>query len=318
MSKQAYHTLCQSEENISLFVQDWWLDATCGPSNWDVLLIERNSRMVAAWPLYMPLNGVVSMPPYTQTMGIWMEPAPNDAKYGSALGARQSLCKLLIEKLQARAFMQRFDYDFTDWLPFFWKGFTQTTRYTYLLKNLADSDMLWQRLSHQTRRNIKKARDTFRIAVRQGVATDDFLRVQADTFERQHARNTQDNNVLRRLIEVCRQRRQGEIWGGYDESGQLHAAVFVVWQKRSAYYLAGGGDSAFRHSGAHALSLWEAIRCVSEYTDTFDFEGSMLPGVERFFREFGGIQTPYFLIQKGKPTWLDRAFMKYRRCLQKR
>ena len=118
--------------------------------------------------------------------------------------------------------------------------------------------------------------------------------------------NKEDTDILVKLINICRKRNQGDIWGGYDEQGRLHAAAFIVWQESSAWYLAGGGDPALRKSGAHSLILWEAIRYVSQYTDTFDFEGSMIPGVERFFREFGAIQ-PLLTITKGKLSLLNRA-----------
>ena len=98
--------------------------------------------------------------------------------------------------------------------------------------------------------------------------------------------------------------------GGVDRAGNLHAVAFIVWQNSSAYYIAGGGDPVFRSSGAHSLVLWEAIRQVSRYTGKFDFEGSMLPGVERFFRGFGAVQTPYFMITRGKLTLLDRIRIK--------
>ena len=120
---------------------------------------------------------------------------------------------------------------------------------------------------------------------------------------------------MRRLIEVSREKQQGDLWGAYDAAGQLHAAAFVVWQDQSAYYIAGGGNTALRNSGAHSLVLWEAIRYVAEFADRFDFEGSMLPGVERFFREFGARQIPYFTITKGKLSLLDRARIKLNRWI---
>jgi len=46
------------------------------------------------------------------------------------------------------------------------------------------------------------------------------------------------------------------------------------------------------------LCLWEAIRYASTVTKQFDFEGSMIESVERFFRAFGAVQTPYFRITK--------------------
>jgi hypothetical protein len=51
---------------------------------------------------------------------------------------------------------------------------------------------------------------------------------------------------------------------------------------------------------------------VAERSDVFNFEGSMLPGVERFFREFGAIQTPYFTITRGKISLSDRLRIKLR------
>ena len=55
----------------------------------------------------------------------------------------------------------------------------------------------------------------------------------------------------------------------------------------------GGGDPHLRTSGAGSLLIWEAIQRASADSQVFDFEGSMLRPVERFFRAFGGRQTPY-------------------------
>jgi len=309
--KEEYRNLCRTEESIPIFSRDWWLDAACGTDRWEVILIKDKDSIQAALPYYLLRPQKIIMPFYTQTMGIWFAPCADDAKHITSQERRQSLAKQIIEQLKPFSFFQQhFQYDFTDWLPFYWNHFTQTTRYTYLLKELQNTEALWEKMSQHTRRSIRKAKERFQITVRQGVAVEDFMRLHALTFKRQHTRNTQDTKVLQRLIEVCRQRQQGDIWGGYDPEGRLHAVVLVVWQKQSAYYLAGGSDPELRHSSAHSLILWEAIQHVANYTDVFDFEGSMIPGVERFFREFGGIQTPYFVIQKGNMSLLDRIMLK--------
>lgn len=275
-----------------------------------------NGQVKAAMPLYRPLNDVISMPPFTQTMGPWFAPDSADTKYTTRLGQRQALCRQLIEQLISyRVFLQNFHYAIMDWLPFYWADYKQTTRYTYLLDEINKPDRLWEQMNANIRRNIQKARDKHQLTIRKGISVDAFLQVQAQTFARQGLRLKQDVNVLRRLIEVSRERQQGDLWGAYDTAGQLHAAAFVVWQSQSAYYIAGGGNPALRDSGAHSLVLWEAIRYVSAYTDRFDFEGSMLPGVERFFREFGARQTPYFTITKGKLSLLDRARIKLNRWI---
>ena len=307
-NKDKYRSLCRTEPDIPLFSRDWWLDAVC-KGKWDVLLCEEKGRIRAAMPLYLPLPKIVSMPPCTQTMGVWFAKESDDAKYATVLGKRQEICKAFIEELKKyTAFLQNFHYGITDWLPFYWAGYRQTTRYTYLLHDIRQTEGLRTNMSVHLRRNIAKAKKHC-LAIKQGIPAEDFLRVHSLSFERQ-GRKPVHVDTLERLINVCRARNQGDLWGAYDEAGHLHAVAFVVWQESSAWYLAGGADPVFRDSRAHALVLWEAIQTVSAYTDRFDFEGSMLPGVERFFREFGAVQTPYFTISRGKISLWDKALIK--------
>ena len=46
------------------------------------------------------------------------------------------------------------------------------------------------------------------------------------------------------------------------------------------------------------LLLWEAIRRVAPRTAVFDFEGSMLQGVEGVNRRFGARQAPYLVVTR--------------------
>jgi len=309
MSKDLYRALCAEQKNMPVFSRDWWLDAVCG-DDWDVLLYEKKGKILAAMPLYTPCKHLVTMPHYTHTMGVWFSDESADTKYSSRLEHRQSICQYFIVSLSRyRSFLQYFNYELTDWLPFYWKGYSQTTRYTYILHDIKNLEKLEVGMTQQIRRNIKSAKSAH-IHVQRGLTAEQLLKVQEQTFRRQQIKNKQHSDVLLRLIATARERGQGEIFGGLDDDGNLHAAVFIVWQDSSAYYIAGGGDPALRQSGAHSLVMWEAIQYASRFTDHFDFDGSMLPGVERFFREFGAVQTPYFTISRGKPGLLDRARIK--------
>lgn len=309
--KEKYRLLCETANNIPIFSQAWWLDTVCGEKNWDVVLIEEHNRVIAAMPFYRPLKHVISMPSYTQTMGPHIIQEPTDSKYTTLLSKRQSLYKQLIDKLPPfTSFLQNFSYSVTDWLPFYWARFQQTTRYTYVLKDIKKHQIIWDNMDSKLRWRITHAINKHHISVKTGVSIDEFLSIQKKTFLRQKIRNKESEMALKELIRICKERGQGEIWGGYDSQGRLHAATFIVWEKFSAYNLASGGDPLLRHSGANSLILWEAIRYISQFTDTFDFEGSMLPGVEHFFRTFGAIQTPYFTIKKGELSLLDRICLK--------
>jgi hypothetical protein len=310
-NKDKYRTLCRTEATIPIFSRDWWLDAVCG-TKWDVLLYEEKGRIRAAMPLFLPLPKIVSMPPYTQTMGIWFAKDSGDTKYVTALGQRQKITNVFAGELKKyTAFLQNFHYEITDWLPFYWAGYRQTTRYTYLLHDINQTERLRESMSPHLRRKITLA-TKHGLVVKHGISAQDFLRIHSLTFQRQ-GKKPAHTETLKHLIHVCLARNQGDLWGGYDANGSLHAVAFIVRQESAAYYLAGGTDPALRDSGAHALVLWEAIQDASAYANRFDFEGSMLPGVERFFREFGATQTPYFTISKGKIGLWDKALIKLHR-----
>lgn len=149
---------------------------------------------------------------------MWFAASSSDTKYTTELGRRQELCKQFTEELKRYPhFLQNFNYDITDWLPFYWAGYNQTTRYTYLLKNIRDHQAVWENMSANIRRNITKAQNKYHISVKKGIPLDEFLTVQSQTFDRQHLRIKEDTNVLKDLIITCRQRGQGDLWGGYDK-----------------------------------------------------------------------------------------------------
>ena len=105
-------------------------------------------------------------------------------------------------------------------------------------------------------------------------------------------------DFIRRLDKAAAQNQARKIFIAEDEQGRHHAGVYLIWDDNTAYYLMGGGDPDLRNSGATSLCMWEAMQFAATVTKSFDFEGSMLEPVERFFRGFGATQTPYFAVSK--------------------
>jgi len=77
------------------------------------------------------------------------------------------------------------------------------------------------------------------------------------------------------------------------------SAAFCIYDNEKVYYLLGGYDNEFKHQGAGALAVNAAINKSKEMgISIFDFEGSMIPEVEKYFRGFGGDLIPYYSINK--------------------
>jgi hypothetical protein len=278
------------------------------------MLVTEGDGITAAMPYYMPCKGIITMPPYTQTMGIWFNPEFAGAVYSKELHRKQIICDELIGRLPAHDyFLQNFHYSFTDWLPFYWRGFRQTTRYTCILPDISDTDRLWSDYLYKIRRQgILRARKKYHLEVRKDIPANHFMKLNEETYRRQGLKPYCDD-VLKRLITTSVERGQGSLYGAYDDRDRLNGAVFIAHQKSCAYCIAGGSDYGLRHSGGHVLALWHAICDVSQSSASFNFCGSMMHGIADFFREFGALQTPYFVIERGKMDLLKRLRIKLSR-----
>ena len=308
--KEQYRELCEKEPTIPIYSRDWWLDCVCGENKWDVLLYRNKENIEAAMSFYSPLKNIITMPAHTQTMGIWFNPESESPEYSENLYRKQLICDFFIKHLPSHSFfLQNFHSSFTDWLPFFWSGFRQTTRYNYILPDIKDTNALYNCLGGDIKRNIAKAQKKYGIEIRRNIPIDLFMEHYYLTF-RQKDMKVYQPGIVRKIIEICLSRKQGDCWGAFDEQNRLHATVFIAWQNDCAYYVAAGNNPQLKKSGAHAYALWKAIVDLSEQVSMFDFSGSMLPGVEHFFREFGTIQLPYFIISKGKMSLIKKILLK--------
>ncbi|WP_218584752.1 GNAT family N-acetyltransferase [Pseudomonas piscis] len=270
--------------------------------------MEKGGKVMAALPYVIKKHRgstLLGQPSLTQFLGPWLR--ESNAKYAKALGQQKDLMESLIDQLpRFHQYAQNWHYSQQNWLPFFWRGFKQTTRYTYVLPELGNEDVLWQEVQANIRTDVRKASERFQVRVRDDLDIADFLALNRLVFTRQGMPLPYSESFVERLDKACVEHGARKIFIAEDEQGRRHAGVYLIWDANSAYYLMGGGDPELRNSGATSLCMWEAIKFASTVTRRFDFEGSMLEPVERFFRAFGAVQTPYFAVSK-TPSRMIRA-----------
>ncbi|MBD3267071.1 GNAT family N-acetyltransferase [bacterium] len=282
-----------------IFHKSWWLDSVA-QDRWGMAKILQEDEVVAQLP-YMRTKrwgqkGLIQ-PPLTPYMGPWLRTTPG--KHSTKLAREKELMTQLVSQLPpCDYFNQRFHYSITNWLPFYWQGFNQTTLYTYVIDNISNPDELWERLAPNIRREIKKARNRYHLMVRCDLGLDILYQIVELTYQRQGQSVPFSKSLLSRIDQSCREHNSSRSFFAVDKNDGVHAVAYIVWDKQSAYYLIGGGDPRFRTSGAASLLIWEAILFSASVCDRFDFEGSMIPGVERFFRAFGATQYPYFKLTR--------------------
>ncbi|MDM7998889.1 MAG: GNAT family N-acetyltransferase [Dehalococcoidia bacterium] len=236
------------------------------------------------------------MPPLTQTLGPVLLPS-SKTTYEGRLSDEMELLEALVTAIpRAHIFSMHCHHSLTNWLPFYWAGYQQTTRYTYIIPDLSDLNSVFAGFAHSKKGNIRKAEGL--VTVHEDMAPKDFYENQKMTLRKQGKTISYSYDLFKRIHDAGCQMSGCKTFYALDKNDNVHAAIFIVFDSKSAYYLVSSIDPDYRSSGSATLLLREAIVYASKHTRAFDLEGSMIRGVENSFRKLGGIQTPYFRISK--------------------
>lgn len=295
-----------------IFCRSWWLKAVC-PSGFKILTLRRNGKIIAGIPFYFKTvmkQKFIHMPKLTQTLGILLPPSLNE-KYEKRLSDEMYILDTVIGNIpRFDYFSMNFHYSFTNWLPFYWAGYKQTTAYTYMIEDLTDLNRVFSNFNYSKKKNIKKAERL--VTVREGLSPEDFYTHHSMALHKQGEHISYGYDLFKRIYDAVYEHSAGKIWYAIDRQQNIHAAIFVVFDRKSAYYLISTIDPDYKNSGAATLLLRDAITYVSRYTKRFDFEGSMICGVENSFRKFGAIQKPYFIISRDNRSLSIKILLRLR------
>ena len=285
-----------------VFCYSWWLDAIT-KSNFKILIIVEENEIVAGIPLSYDSDNKVNEPPVTRTLGVLFKPQYSLPEYKKVSDQRRWLHALL-ERIEMNDFVQTCTHhNVNDWLPFRWKGLKQTTKYTYLIDYQNKTiDDLYNNLSRDKKVNIKKAiKNCIRIEL-----TDDFkllFQFVSYSFERQGIKFNIKYEDLKKLDEAIINNGSRIIFKAVDDKGRVHAMIYIVFNKRSAYQLLSGSDYNLRKLGGHTFARWEAIKFFIGKVHFFNFGGSNIQSIEEHVRGYGGTLTPYFHIYNENLLW---------------
>ncbi|MCQ2368911.1 MAG: GNAT family N-acetyltransferase [Paludibacteraceae bacterium] len=301
-NKREYRKLCEKHPEIPLFLQTWWMDAACG-DDWNALLsYDKNGGVSGVFVYhYVKKMGRFLIVPATLTQysGTWLFYPDNltiESRYSFENETYNDLIGQ-IDALKPDLFELNFHYSQNYWQPFYWNGFSQTTRYTYRLGNISDLDAVLSGMSHRKRQKpLAKAMGNFELRLNLNAET--FYDLYASQLRSEGQKIFYSKNRFLNIHKATSDKGQGQIFSLYSEKEELATALFVVWDNVSAYNLVIYIDDRFRSSGASTLIVYKAIEYLSTKTKNYDFEGSMIHGVALKNQSFGAVLTPFSQISK--------------------
>ena len=295
--KQKYKQFAK-KENLPIFMQPFWLDSVCEDGmEWDVILYEKGGEIWGSFVYVIKKKfgfTLITMPKLTQFLGPYIK-YPKGQKYYKKLSWEKEIMNYFIDNLpKFDYFNMNFHYSITNWLPFYWRGFKQTTRYTYIIDNNLTIEELSKNFETDIRRRRRKA-EKLGIIVEESQDIKKIYDLANMTFIRQGIQIPYSFEFLKKLYE----NNKNNIRINVAKYKDIYiAGNLLLIDKNSITYLIGGIDNNYKDLGAMDLIQYHSIKYALENSLNFDFEGSMIESIEKYFRSFGSKQTPYFQITK--------------------
>lgn len=294
--KERYIQWAQTTD-LPLFVRPGWLNAVA--PMWDVALVENDGAIIAALP-YCYKKGIPGFRIYMPFLTPYIGPQivyPEGQKYSNRISHQRNMVDELLAQLpEAASIEYRTDPTWTNGLSFQWAGLQQTVRYTHIIEDTADTEQVFSNFQDKLRGHIRKAGK--HLQVRQAETIGLLYDMLQSSYASKGDKIPIEKSYVEGIWKAVQQNGWGTVLEAVNEEGEVQAAVLLVWDHKRCYYLMSAIDHTKKERGAKAMLIWEGIKMASAKGLAFDFEGSIVPDIQRFFNSFGGTLTPYYQFER--------------------
>jgi len=294
-----WNTFVDNSSQCSIFTKTWYLDAL--QVDYDILVVEEKGTTKAGIVLAKNEINTYANPMLDKYLGILF--LDSNGNVHKNISNQYKYIELLTKELKKiKSFDYYFHPEFDNWIPLSWEGFTQQTRYTYRIDNLKNTVEDIEKKYHSNLKNDIKNAIKNNVIIKQNIPFEELWSVVDKTFLRQGSKSPFKKEKLEHFVDTLRKQDSFVSFGAYDIDNNCIAVLGIAYEKKSSYLLLNGIDIDRQIRGANAYIVDESIKYFHDKCDYYDFEGSMLNGVEQFYRRFGGELTPYYRI------WNDNFF----------
>lgn len=264
-----------------MFASPLWWDSVC--KQWDVCEISMHNDTY-----WMPYSIV-------QKWGVRIIRNPHLTPYLYLLHSQTGHVQLshplhltdITSQLPAHHTLQ---LDFAPIYTFYPHPHNQSLRTNILPLN--HQEQLYHTFKPSLKRQIKKSSTLHHIEESTDVAL--FYELHTRSFSKYHKKPDIALSYFESTIPLMIKEGNGKLWIAYNQQHIALAAIFVVFDTKSAYYLSGGQHNEFKDSAAMPGLLWHAIQFATDRgCQYFDFEGSMVDSIHQFFQNFKAHITNY-------------------------
>ncbi|MDY4175429.1 MAG: GNAT family N-acetyltransferase [Bacteroidales bacterium] len=308
LNRGEYAELCRREgERIPLMARAWWMEAVCRPSGkeWGAIVVRNgDGATIGAMPYQLVRRlklGFILIPQLTQHGILWT--AEGVDRIATIRLIVKELRRTMLRKMVVMVHLAAYMTDEEE-AEFRAAGFEVRQRPTYRINDLSDIKATERRFADGKRWKINRA-------IRQGYVTDrdvpldELYSLAEECFGARGQAVIYPYEMLKAVYEGAEGKCQ-IIGSRIGATGELVAAIMMVRDARSAYYLVTSFAPQHCREGVMELTTRECIRWAAEHGTAFDFEGSDVPSVAEAYRRYGSEKQSYSFV-----TWYASKAIKW-------
>lgn len=283
IDKSRWDELLDACPDAKVYSKSWYLD--CVSPNWKLLV---NSDYSLGFPLTISKKyGFIRLlqAPYSQQLTICStENASEIVQYLPFKYINLTISELP-KKLEDLNFEERINIELN-------------LNYSY--------DEIAKKYNENTRRNLKKASE-IKIQIKEDISIEDFLKFKRDALN--FSLKEKIIRILNTLLNKAESLGKAEKYAAYIDDN-LCALVYLIKDTNRLYMIQSVSNELAYEKSVTFFLLDYIFRKYAGQNIIFDFEGSMIPGVARFFKGFGGEEKSYYRIYRNNYSSLLKLFVK--------
>lgn len=240
----------------------------------------------------------MKLPPYTPHCGLFFksDSTNNASKNSFAKEVMNDVCEYITAQKSSLTVLA-FPSSVVDLQPFIWNKFKVVPNYTYHINLNQSIDDIKSHFDSKNRNAINKAVKEEVQVVENNLTNEELFHFFTNSLISVGANvyRTELKNIFTEFADFS-----NSFSFTAKKDNQILGSVFCIFDKENCYYILGGVDKKVGIQGINNLLILKSIEKAKALgCNTFDFEGSMLKGVEKFFRSFGPELVPYYTANKG-------------------
>jgi len=162
----------------------------------------------------------------------------------------------------------------------------------------------YQQISSQytknTHRNIDKS-SKLDLKIKKNIPLEDFI-----LFYYSVNKNFESpqQSIIEKLIDKGLIEKSMTLFGVYNNEKSLIAGLCILLSNHRLTYLLPISSAEGKSSSAMFFLIDKIIQNNAEKEIIFDFEGSSIEGIARFYKGFGAKNKPYYILKRFRPSFL--------------